>query len=562
MQMKIGIYLAYAPFPPGASLKNEGLGRYLALLISNFLQGGHTIVLACPNWSKEMLSELLTDYAIPMDELELLTTTSDPIALQLYYKWQSRKSVKRPKWRGKFAAISYRLLAWIFIDVFLSVKNIVSFTLLMLACVLLGMLSVPVVIPLLLIAAVIKAGGCFWKKFFKANASFVGKGSLRRLSKLQGMALLLEKIRHIIASADVLEKLRVKAAKELLQKVQRLKEPPDIWYCPTAFWPEFGSIDGVAVTCIPDIVMNEFALEFAANSLWVKTSKKLDRTIKNSSYFITYCNYIKKSVLIDKKGVDSSRVIPIMMFTNEMHSYLDVQSSFPFHKNANQLFARNMLDTARIYLVNPINSDYMSSDTWFSLKNVKYIFYSSQVRQHKNILNLVKAYEYLLRREKITCKLFLTGRYTDDSQLFQYIRDHQLQNEVLCFFNVPNITLAALYACAELCVNPTLYEGGFPFTFAEGMSVGTPSVMSRIPQVTEFTNGWGIDDCLFDPYNYQDIADKIFYGLTNRDKLIEKQMPLYKAHSERTTSGQAGQEYIMAFEKFIQLSKNAEKKNA
>lgn len=559
--MKIGLYLAYAPFPPKSSLKNEGLGRYLALLIQNFLNDGHTVVLACPNWMKDILSELLEDYALPMamDRLEMLTTKLDPLLLKLYYKLKSDKKKYRPKWRGRLSQVSDRFFEWM-LNILLSIKSILFLVALIIFALTVGILCLPLVLGFLAVTLILKICNWIGTKVFKINRSVTVIGVINKFFSLPGISIIHRKVRYILDHTDIRELFRENAARELLKRIDMLKEPPEIWYSPTAFWSEFGDINGVAVTCIPDLVINEFPLEFAQNSNSKIVSERLRKTVKNNRYFITYCEYIKESVLVNQFGVEPERIKPIMMFTNEMGSYIDVQGSYPYHSNANEIFARMfLLDMAREFLYNSVNPGYMASNVWFSLKDVKYLFYSSQVRYHKNILNLVKAYEYLLRKEKITCKLFLTGKYTDNAQLCQYIIENRLQNDVLCFHDVPNLILAALYACAELCVNPTLYEGGFPFTLSEGMSVGTPSVMSRIPQVTEFTKGWGLDDCLFDPYDYKDIADKILYGLDNRAKLVERQKPLYQNHSKRTTSGQAGKEYVEAFKYFIELDKTMEK---
>ena len=94
------------------------------------------------------------------------------------------------------------------------------------------------------------------------------------------------------------------------------------------------------------------------------------------------------------------------------------------------------------------------------------------------------------------------------------------------------------------------------------MSVGTPSLMSRIPQVTEYFAPAGLDDCLFDPYDWMDLAKKIEYWLPRIDELYQRELPLYERLSQRTTDIVA-QEYVKAFEYFIALdAKKTEKGGA
>ena len=169
----------------------------------------------------------------------------------------------------------------------------------------------------------------------------------------------------------------------------------------------------------------------------------------------------------------------------------------------------------------------------------------------------MKAYEHILRERNIPLKLILTCNLNNDKELLNYIEQKRLQYDVLSFNSVTAQQLAALYMCARLVVNPTLYEGGFPFTFGEGMSVKTPSVMSSIPQVTEVMQGYGLEDYLFDPYDYLDMSAKIEKGLKNRDELIAKEQVLYDQLKNRTWKDVC-REYVQAFEYFINRSNENE----
>nr|WP_315023652.1 glycosyltransferase [uncultured Aminipila sp.] len=554
--MKIGIYLGYKPFSPGASLKKEGLGRYLATLIENLLKKDNKIVVACPKWVEGLLQELFDEYNMNINDIELISTISNPIVVQLYYKMALRKGRKKSIIRAKLSNAIDALFEFAF-SILLSIENKTITTIMAIFFFAVFVLMLPFMLLFVAVACIIKVVLLVLKKTLGINV--INRDTLKSIIvKIASLPILSSfKWRFIkeIRSKDVLEKLRINAAKKLISKISKLKEPADVWYAPMAFWPEFNDIRGVTVTCIPDIVMDEFPIHFSSLSSSATMASILAESVENGKYFITYCNYIKESILINKYGIEAEKIKPIMMFVNETNNDINVKNSFKYHENANSLFSKLVLSALSLKSVNKLNPQYFYGEKFFPFNDIKYIFYSSQVRFHKNILSLVKAYEYLLKSEKITCKLFLTGNYNENTELSNYIESHGLQDDVLCFCNVDNQMLAALYACAELSVNPTLYEGGFPFTFSEGMSVGTPSIMSDIPQVREFVENWNIDDCIFDPYDYKDIADKIVYGLNNRQKLYQKQKPLYEMHSERTSSGRAGEEYIEAFKYFIELDK-------
>lgn len=81
--------------------------------------------------------------------------------------------------------------------------------------------------------------------------------------------------------------------------------------------------------------------------------------------------------------------------------------------------------------------------------------------------------------------------------------------------------------------------------------------MSSIPQVTEVMQGYGLEDYLFDPYDYLDMSAKIEKGLKNRDELIAKEQVLYDQLKNRTWKDVC-REYVQAFEYFINRSNENE----
>jgi glycosyltransferase involved in cell wall biosynthesis len=90
--------------------------------------------------------------------------------------------------------------------------------------------------------------------------------------------------------------------------------------------------------------------------------------------------------------------------------------------------------------------------------------------------------------------------------------------------------LAAFYRMAALAVNPSLFEGGLPFTFSESLSVGTPIVMARIPVTVDAIHDSELRErMLFDPYDWKDIAARIEWALGNRDELARRQSAYFES---------------------------------
>ena len=171
-------------------------------------------------------------------------------------------------------------------------------------------------------------------------------------------------------------------------------------------------------------------------------------------------------------------------------------------------------------------------------------------------MNLIRAYEYLLRTENIHFKLFMTCDLDANIGIKTYIEEKGLEHDVISFKRIPVQLLSALYQCATLVVNPTLYEGGFlTFTIGEGMSVGTPSIMSRIPQVTDMIPSiYQLDHILFDPHDYIDMARVILYGFNNAAQLYADELVMYRDIEGRTGPIVAA-DYVKAFKKFLAIDK-------
>jgi glycosyltransferase involved in cell wall biosynthesis len=170
----------------------------------------------------------------------------------------------------------------------------------------------------------------------------------------------------------------------------------------------------------------------------------------------------------------------------------------------------------------------------FKHDQVEFLFYASQFRPNKNVITLLRAFRHLLRDRYTGLKLFLTGVW-EHEEIRDFVQVERLSRDVLFLHNLPVQQLAACYRLARVAVNPSISEGGFPFTFTESLSVGTPVVMSRIPVTEEVVTDPELASLmLFDPYDWRDMAGRIEWAIENRDLLRSKQMPLYDQLSQRT----------------------------
>ena len=520
--MKIGIFLAYGP---QTELTSEGLGRYLGSLMKGFQDSGNSLYIACPQWLMNSLSKLCIDFGIDKSAIDWCIVKKHSILWDIYQILLPKKKVKK-------SPIKFLIAIGGFIEnitaFFISISSVILLVVVALLCLSIALVSLPFLL----------LGGVFYFSF-----KFLKAVKNKSTNKLKSIFSLFNKfyrkfMQRGISFNNYLSSLRDdKLQSELIKKInQHKKNGVDVWFSPAFFWPAFNEIEGVKVLNAPDLVTSRFPGLFATQENYTVTTDKIRKTINNGTYFITYCNYLKRTLLVEEFGVDNLNVKVITHATNNLKGHIYIDEKL----------------TQRL---NHQKGDYFNH---YDFTNVKYIFYSSQTRPHKNMLTLIKAYEYLLRRKYCNVKLFLTGETHTVPEIKNYILSNRLQYDVISFRNVSIKELASLYHCAEIVVNPTLYEGGFPFTFGEGMSVGTPSIMSDIPQVREVFDGYGLEDCLFDPYDYLALADKMEYAVNHRAELYEKQLPLYQKLADRTPEVMAN-EYIEAFQNFLSMGMQPEK---
>lgn len=526
--MRVGFFLGYGP---QARYGTEGLGRYLGGLIKGFTSEGIPVTLAAPIWSKKSLEELFIELDIPIDAVNFVFNAKGEPFVWRVYKWLVLKERKR---RSGMLALLTKVLGDVVI-IFTRTSTI-NFGKYLPLYILMFIFSLIMFIP-----AVILLGIYYLLNkvlnVARGKTSHLKKGSIKEDEDSNFLEVF-----HVMTNVVV----------EQLVEVANKKDCCDIWYVPSSFWPQVNDLKKTVVINVPDVVTSVYAGEFANVVGSHKNTSEVKKTIEGGKYFITYSEYIRKSVVIGDFGKRADCVVAVPHVNNSSKPFIatnnerakDLNTPAEFDAELSQKMLRKMIcKSCPPYYAKRMN-----------FEDVHYLFYASQVRPHKNIITLLKAYEYLLRERNINVKLFLTGVVNPNeySEVTAYIYEHGLEHDVLSFSGVPASTLAALYKCADLVVNPSLYEGGFPFTLGEGMSVGTPSVMARSPFVIETLEVAGLHDATFDPYNWEDLAARIEYWLPRRQELYDLELPFYQEQEKRTPDVVA-RDYLKTFEYFLDL---------
>ncbi|WP_460090363.1 glycosyltransferase [Pseudomonas sp. H3_B03] len=518
---KFGIYLAYAP---GVDLRNEGLGRYLAA----FLKGAAgrddvKFTLVCPSWSKQALQDLFLSEGVQQNLFEVVSPPNSPMILRIYEAYVT----KRKKLKG--LTIRQRLAKKLF---FWKMKLISHFEDRLVSLdsyggvIRLGgeamalFLSIALLSPLLILipiyAILLK---------FKIVLRRALRPAMRNVNRLRAALGAPKEDAFVLRLYRGLERVESDRMQQLIDKMTDVKA----WYCPTAFWPEFNKIQAPRLMCVPDVVLSDFPIGFSevGGERFLQVYERVEAAIHGGHHFVTYSKGVKWETLVERYAVKPSNVSVVYHAPNDLSNWVTVNGFSDVEitsKNYCKTLFKRVLKKA---------SNYSYSST-FANNDAKFIFYASQFRPNKNVISLLRAYKYLLNNNFIRHKLILTGHADGFSVVKEFIRDNYLENDVLCVHGLTVQELAACYKLADLAVNPSLSEGGCPFTFSEALSVATPVVMARIPVTEEVLVGSDLQKLtFFDPYDFKDIADRIQWGILNRDELLAVQKKVYEVLSQR-----------------------------
>lgn len=522
-----GIYLAY---PPTVDLRKEGLGRHLAMFLKGAqnLEGVH-FTIVCPSWTKETLESLFESEQVSSGVFEIVSPEGKPYALKLFESIKKIRLRFNPKVRGA-RIVQFALNKFLFIIQrvgvrAVSVHNIKSLLFFLSELFLVFLLALP---SILLITPVLL--GYLFVNFFGYLIKIINRYNLNKwqllIRKINKIIDLPHQENWIFHLFDDMQKHEMLRMQEKIRSFSNIRA----WYCPTSFWPDFNNIKAPRLMCVPDVVLSDFPIGFSSvgGDRYLNIFETIGATIRGGENFCTYSSSVKWNTLVDRYNIPESHINVIHHAPNILNNYIEV-TGFPNPEAVSINYCQTLLRAA---FQRSTNAEYTA---YFKNVKIKFLFYASQFRPNKNILMLLNAFDYLLKKRHFKHKLILTGHPGDFPEINQFVINKNLQRDVIFLHGLSVSELAACYKLADLAVNPTLSEGGCPFTFTEALSVGTPVVMSRIEVTEEILT----DPCLqeltfFDPYDWRDCAERIEWAVTHRDELLEIQKKTYDLLSRRT----------------------------
>ena len=513
-----GIYLLY---PPNLDLRAHGLGRYLAA----FLKGADArddvrFVIVCPSWSKKDIQQLCESEGVSQANFDVQSPTGQNVLLawhEAYRQYKTRQ--KSNKKYVKMRQFIYYLLA-------LEQKmyrNIVP------SRTLLGLLSrVVCVTPFFLLRFIVMIG-FFIKNQFKKFFVFLNTKIITKLQRpKQWLHTAMFNPKNNVVLVDYFNTIQNHEIELMITLINKMTHVA-AWYAPTSFWPSFNAIKAPRLMCVPDVVLADFPVGFSrvGGDRFLKTFHNVEKAIQGGSHFVTYSNHIKEHQLMARYGVSAECISVIPHASNRLDQWINIHGSLN-NDEATVHYARQQLMSALNKATNGHYTRLLQNN------KLQFIFYASQFRPSKNILTLLRAYEFLFKKRYIPHKLILTGSM-GTPEIDAFIREHHLEKESLLLPGLSLKELASCYKLADMVVNPSFSEGGCPFTLTEALSVNTPVIMANIPVTLEVITDVQLQNMmLFDPYCWRHLANRLEWALSNKSTLLDAQHKLYLKLKKRT----------------------------
>jgi len=487
-------------------MRAEGIGRLLAFIVEGAAAAGNfEVTLAAPKWSEKELHKLFEDHGIIIRDINFLLTDNIPYMVRLFW------FVKRLKLKGRRKVKVRSLYAFV-----VKMREIVKLAALdasssatIMEAVRNAMVLLLVLVPFIPLGLVI-----LMLRYARRGVAWVTGGVLHGISARAHRYY--GQIRRAIGDYTL--------SKERMRLVKKVNDVNSIdsWFIPTLFWPETVNIKKIKTVAAPDIVFLEYPADFAQQYA-VHLKERMANVARSFDKIITYSEYVKENHLVKALGVERSRVNVIRHGRVDLAGYLIEKKAdvSPTVKELREAGARIYRDFVRT------NSRSIPEGA-LHLECKDFVIYTSHLRPYKNISTLIRALSEVNRARNEKVSLVITADVSGSREINDIIMHYDLNGRVIQLPRLPSKILASINSLAILSINPTLFEGGFPFTFAEAFSVGTPSVMSDIAVVREQI----IDPdlarvMLFDPYDVSAMAERILWGLANHSELYERQRPVF-----------------------------------
>lgn len=151
----------------------------------------------------------------------------------------------------------------------------------------------------------------------------------------------------------------------------------------------------------------------------------------------------------------------------------------------------------------------------FQISNFQpYLLFIGRLEERKNIVGIIKAFEILKEKYKVSHNLILAGNPNHGFVRIKEKIENSLygKNIVLMGF-VKSEEKTELLKKADVFLFPSFYEG-FGLPILEAQSVNVPVVTSNVSSIPEVADGSAL---LIDPNNAEDMADSVYKIISDKN---------------------------------------------
>lgn len=189
---------------------------------------------------------------------------------------------------------------------------------------------------------------------------------------------------------------------------------------------------------------------------------------------------------------------------------------------ANELKRYVGVDENKISVIyNGVDEEWFNVPLGKPVHNKPYLLYVGNIKPHKNLINLVKAFKLI--KDEIPHDLIIVGKkegfITGDNHIYDLVKD--IQDRVIFTGYINDDLLKQYYKQADLFVFPSLYEG-FGLPPLEALATGTKVICSDIPVLKEVCDK---NASYFNPIDINSIEESI---RTNINKDFNKECKFIK----------------------------------
>jgi glycosyltransferase involved in cell wall biosynthesis len=203
-------------------------------------------------------------------------------------------------------------------------------------------------------------------------------------------------------------------------------------------------------------------------------------------------------------------------------------------------YSINQLNQEKIkFLKNSFNYDFSKP----------YLLFVSTLEPRKNIVNLIKSFNFLKQQDKIPHQLVLIGQKGwNYEKIFQEINQSKFKQEIHYLGYLNDELVALFYTLADVFIYPSFYEG-FGLPVLEAMTLGTPVVTSHTSSLPEVAGNAAI---YINPEDAQSIAEGVSTVINNR-KLRADLISKGKARASLYSWQRVAEETINAYQYCLSL---------